>query len=294
MLELAPKLTAAMDNLGSLQAPQICNKLLFSISPYLAPEVSLIELSQKAQVIKRLPPPIMYQIEPLPDKISIEVERGDSREQALLGDPYEIKIKFAKKDNIKLESLEAVFMDFSTLPGAFDESQSVHSSMTAYSGFQDESLTHGVPDGKQSTGPGARESLFNSSMAQFYQLARSTPDSAIAGRSAYIGADPSLGVAVKSKKSISAVFDSQVTPVTAPINLRAIKSPDARSPVAGGGPSIQNAFTQDFLTHIAEKVEEDFEPIELYSVKKAGGQTKEKKIPIMARDHTVKTLPIGT
>lgn len=212
----------------------------------------------------------------------------------MLGDPYEIKIKFAKKDNIKLESLEAVFMDFSTLPGAFDESQSVHSSMTAYSGFQDESLTHGVLDGKQSTGPGARESLFNSSMAQFYQLARSTPDSAIAGRSAYIGADPSLGVAVKSKKSVSAVFDSQVTPVTAPINLRAVKSPDVRSPVAGGGPSIQNAFTQDFLTHIAEKVEEDFEPIELYSVKKAGGQTKEKKIPIMARDHTVKTLPIGT
>ena len=60
VLELAPKLTAAMDNLGSLQAPQICNKLLFSISPYLAPEVSLIELSQKTQVIKRLPPPIMY------------------------------------------------------------------------------------------------------------------------------------------------------------------------------------------------------------------------------------------
>ena len=80
MLELAPKLTAAMDNLGSLQAPQICNKLLFSISPYLAPEESLIELSQKAQVIKRLPPPIMYKIEPLPDKISVEVERGDSRE----------------------------------------------------------------------------------------------------------------------------------------------------------------------------------------------------------------------
>jgi hypothetical protein len=107
----------------------------------------------------------------LPDKISIEVERGDSREQALLGDPYEIKIKFAKKDNIKLESLEAVFMDFSTLPGAFDESQGMHPSAhssIAQSTFQDAYANPGAIESKQSHGPGPRESLFNSSMAQFY------------------------------------------------------------------------------------------------------------------------------
>ena len=79
-LELAPALTAAMENLGSVQAPKICNKLIFSISPYLAPEVSLIELSQKTQQVKRLPPPIMYNIEPLPDKIAVEVERGGSKD----------------------------------------------------------------------------------------------------------------------------------------------------------------------------------------------------------------------
>ena len=100
-------------------------------------------------------------------------------------------------------------------------------------------------------------------------------------------------MAVIAKKSAGGA-DSQVTPVTAPINLRGIKSPEVTSPVAGGAPTIQNAFTQDFLTHIAEKVEEDFEPIELYCVKKTGGQIKEKKVPIMARDQTVKTLPIGT
>ena len=80
MLELAPKLTAAIENLGSLQAPLPCNKLTFSISPYLAPEVSLIELSQSTQQVKRLPPPILYNIEPLPDKIQVDVEKGASKD----------------------------------------------------------------------------------------------------------------------------------------------------------------------------------------------------------------------
>ena len=57
----------------------------------------------------------MYHIDPLPDKIAVSVERPVSKDQALLGDPYEIKIKFEKKDNIKLKSLEAVFVDFYTL-----------------------------------------------------------------------------------------------------------------------------------------------------------------------------------
>ena len=98
------------------------------------------------------------------------------------------------------------------------------------SSFQDELANYGADAVKHSVGPAARESLFNSSMAQFYQLAKSS-NAAMFGRSQYIGADPSIGVAVISKKSTGAA-DSQVTPVTAPINLRAIKSPEVRSPVA--------------------------------------------------------------
>ena len=56
----------------------------------------------------------------------------------------------------------------------------------------------------------------------------------------------------------------------------------------------QNAFTADFLEHVAAGVEEDFEPIELYYTKEVSSNDKERKIPIMSRDKAVKTLPIKT
>ena len=111
------------------------------------------------------------------------------------------------------------------------------------------------------------------------------------GGNAYIGADPSIGVAViRNVLSKSARLDSQVVPKEAPLVLRGIKSPDIKSPVAG--PSIQNNFTQDFLQHIGEGVEEDFEPIELYYTKEITANDKERKIPVMSRDKYSKTLDI--
>jgi len=57
------------------------NLLCFSISPYLAPQENLLDLEsqstsisgkKEAKVLKRLPPPIMYSIDPMPHKIKIE------------------------------------------------------------------------------------------------------------------------------------------------------------------------------------------------------------------------------
>ena len=119
----------------------------------------------------------MYNIEPLPDKIQIDVEKGASKDQALLGDPYEIKIKFEKKDNIKLKSLQAVFMDFSTLPVGYEDA--IQSGAQGYQtddfATEMKSVNLGTvspPDGRgpsSSAGPtSTKESMLSSSMAQFY------------------------------------------------------------------------------------------------------------------------------
>ena len=93
------------------------NKIILSISPFLAPEEPLLRLDQpekkgKRGEIKRLPPPIMYSIEPMPEKIATEVVKSEAKEQALLGDQYDLQIKFSKQDNIKLKSLKAKFVSF--------------------------------------------------------------------------------------------------------------------------------------------------------------------------------------
>ena len=100
------------------------NKLYFSILPYLAPEESLLDLapasgatnSRKTRQAKRLPPPIMYSIEPLPQKIRIEAIQSDAKDQALLGDPYDIKLRLEILENIKLRSLKAIFKKFHAVP----------------------------------------------------------------------------------------------------------------------------------------------------------------------------------
>ena len=86
LLEVAPKKAAGIIETGeAVPLPQ--NKLHFSISPYLAPEESLLALSpggagaaNKAKRVKRLPPPIMYSIEPLPQKIQIEAVQSDAKD----------------------------------------------------------------------------------------------------------------------------------------------------------------------------------------------------------------------
>lgn len=80
MLEVAPKKDAGIIETGESTAlPQ--NKLFFSISPYLAPEESLLDLGpastsssamKDSRPVKRYPLPIMYSIEPMPQKIKVE------------------------------------------------------------------------------------------------------------------------------------------------------------------------------------------------------------------------------
>ena len=67
LLEVAPKIIGGIIETGEATAlPQ--NKLFFSISPYLAPQENLLDLAPGSlkNSVKRLPPPIMYSIEPLP------------------------------------------------------------------------------------------------------------------------------------------------------------------------------------------------------------------------------------
>lgn len=85
LLEVAPKKLGEIIETGTASVPPQ-NKLLFSISPYLAPVESLVDLSAPGgqgslkSTVKRLPPPIMYTIEPLPQKINIEAIQTDAKD----------------------------------------------------------------------------------------------------------------------------------------------------------------------------------------------------------------------
>ena len=76
--------------------------------------------------VKRLPPPIMYSIEPLPQKIKIEAIQTDSKDQALLGDPYDIKLRLSILEDVKLRSLKAIFKKFTTTSSADITNKSDH------------------------------------------------------------------------------------------------------------------------------------------------------------------------
>ncbi len=121
LLEIAPKKVASgiIDVGSDAQAPPQ-NTLCFSISPYLAPVENLLDLGTtesssvggvqlKKKVLKRLPPPIMYTIDPMPHKVKIESIQNDAKDQALLGDPYDIKLKLSILEDVKLSSLKAIF-----------------------------------------------------------------------------------------------------------------------------------------------------------------------------------------
>ena len=40
----------------------------------------------------------MYDIEPMPNKIEVSFETGQKEDQAFIGDPYCLKIKFKQKE----------------------------------------------------------------------------------------------------------------------------------------------------------------------------------------------------
>jgi hypothetical protein len=81
------------------------NQLRFSVSPYLAPAPTLIETANVR--IKRLPPPITCQIEPLPHKIKLVHGKTLSQDQALVGDAFKVNIGIETDPDILLKSLKA-------------------------------------------------------------------------------------------------------------------------------------------------------------------------------------------
>lgn len=63
------------------------NQITFSLMPYLTPDDAFDEKTNK-RGFKRLRKPVMYDIEPMPDKIEVTFEKGDLQEQAFIGDAY--------------------------------------------------------------------------------------------------------------------------------------------------------------------------------------------------------------
>ena len=72
----------------------------------------------------------------------------------MLGDPYEIKIKFEKKDKIGLKSLQAVFMDFSTLPVGYEDGASSGSGVQSFHQDDFTSVSLSTADGKSANAGG--------------------------------------------------------------------------------------------------------------------------------------------
>jgi len=152
LLEIAPRTTdtVKLKQLNEEILPQ--NKLQFSISPYLAPEENLSDFIatgpgslEKNKSVKRLPQPIMYSIDPMPQKIKIESIQSDARDQALLGDPYDIRLKLSVLEDIKMTSLQATFKSFTTAP-LFDGSEEAGLDRLTERSFGDVAAQEGMMD----------------------------------------------------------------------------------------------------------------------------------------------------
>ena len=212
--------------------------------------------------MKRYPLPIMYSIEPMPQKIKVEAIQSDAKDQALLGDPYDLKLRLSKVEDVKLRSLKAIFKKFATEPAGREEglgddadqlSQSDASS--AQEGMVDVDLSQstirtGIPlstDADDQKFSRLSASMFSPNMSAFYENARGVLSASSmmpqSDSSRFLGADPSIGVAVL-KRSLTAA-------------KRPVRALEQR---AG-----------DLLARVTEADDEiEFQPVELYYTK---GQT---------------------
>ena len=68
---------------------------------------------------KRIRKPVMYDIEPLPEKIAVDFFTGDQGEQAFIGSPYKLKVKFTRKEQVAFKSLKMVVLDIVSTPMQF-------------------------------------------------------------------------------------------------------------------------------------------------------------------------------
>jgi hypothetical protein len=115
----------------------------------------------------------MYDIEPMPDKLEVEFDAGESQDQAFLGDPYALKIKFKQEENIKLKSISAVVMDIQSAPMGYLET------IEESGGSLNDSIMDNMHEVTLSTNPSMSQlssrssrlstSLFSSEMSMLYR-----------------------------------------------------------------------------------------------------------------------------
>lgn len=108
-----------------LHADETQNELKFSIRPYLAPESCA---PGEVACRKRLPPPIMYKVTALPQRIDVETSSGGPRNQALLGNDYTLNFRVKPHADILLKSVSARVLEVCT--GKEPPAAELHHSLT--------------------------------------------------------------------------------------------------------------------------------------------------------------------
>jgi hypothetical protein len=75
------------------------HELSFIIRPYLIPPQSLIEFeaNEKRKPV-RVKEPIRFNIQPMPSKINFKIQLDENKDQALLGDFYDVYVVMAPED----------------------------------------------------------------------------------------------------------------------------------------------------------------------------------------------------
>ena len=72
--------------------------LAFLVKPYLQPQDDLLEINETKRKPVRIKEPIMFNIEPMPQKMKFRFEFDENRDQALLGDYYNVLVTMEPED----------------------------------------------------------------------------------------------------------------------------------------------------------------------------------------------------
>lgn len=110
--------------------------ITFECEPYLTPVESLEVADDSVVPVKRLPGPVKYEIEPLPQKLKLKISTEREETQALVGDPVTISFQLEPESDILLKSLKVHVVEIEQT-NLRPQSHSLSESM--YSSFRDSS-----------------------------------------------------------------------------------------------------------------------------------------------------------
>lgn len=87
------------------------NVIAFSMIPYLQPQDELLDLSSATSAVKclkkvRLKEPIQFNLEQMPSKINFRFELDENKEQALLGDYYQVIACLEPEEDIEIQEIQ--------------------------------------------------------------------------------------------------------------------------------------------------------------------------------------------